>query len=82
MPVVPPMIVNDPKQSSARYESTIMHELAHIFLNHPTERIHIAPDGTFEGGSNSVIETEAAYLGSRLQIPRRGLLWALQMGMN
>lgn len=82
LPVLPPMIVYDPKQSPARYESTIMHELAHIFLNHPTERIYIAPDGTFERGFNSVVEAEAAYLGSCLQIPRRGFLWAVQMGMD
>lgn len=82
LPVLPPLIVYDPKQSPARYESTIMHELAHIFLNHPTERIYIASDGTFERGFNSVVEAEAAYLGSCLQIPRRGLLWAVQMGMD
>ena len=55
-----------------------MHELAHLILVHPLERIYFAPDGTFGRDFNSVVETEAAYLGSCLQIPRRGLLWAVQ----
>jgi Zn-dependent peptidase ImmA (M78 family) len=81
-PVQPPIIVYDPKQSPARYESTIMHELAHIILCHPTERICIAPDGSFERDFSSTMEAEAAYLGGCLQIPRRGLLWAVQKGKS
>ena len=81
-PFQPPVIVYHPKQSPARYESTIMHELAHPILNHPTETIYFAPDGTFTREFNSKIEAEAAYLGSCLQIPKRGLLWAVQKGMN
>ena len=82
LPVPSPMIVYNPKQSPARYESTIMHELAHLILKHPLERIYIAPDGTFARDFSSVVETEAAYLGSCLQIPRRGLFWAVQKGMS
>ena len=78
----PPVIVYDPKQSPARYESTIMHELAHLILKHPPERIIFAPDGTFARDFNSVREAEAAYLGSCLQIPRRGLFWAVQKRMS
>lgn len=81
-PVKPPVIVYHPKQSPARYESTIMHELAHLILKHPTEAVYFAPDGTFTRGFDSRIEAEAAYLGSCLQIPKRGLLWAIQKGMN
>jgi len=76
------MIVYDAKQSPARYESTIMHELAHLILNHPPEHIHFATDGTFTRDFDPKKEAEAAYLGSCLQIPRRGLLWAVQMKMN
>lgn len=78
----PPVIVYHPKQSPARYESTIMHELAHLILKHPTETIYFAPDGTFTREFDSEIEAEAAYLGSCLQIPKRGLLWAVQQGMS
>jgi Zn-dependent peptidase ImmA (M78 family) len=81
-PFKPPVIVYDPKQSPARFESTIMHELAHLILGHPSERIYFAPDGSFSREYNSVVEAEAAYLGSCLQIPRRGLLWAVQRGMS
>ena len=81
-PFHPPIIVHNPIQSPARYESTIMHELAHLILEHPPEGIYFAPDGTFSRDFNSIIEAEAAYLGSCLQIPRRGLLWAVQKGMS
>lgn len=81
-PTKPPIIVYNPAQSPARYQSTIMHEIAHFLLKHPSERIYFAPDGSFTRDVNSVIEAEAAYLGSCLQIPRRGLLWAEQKGMN
>ena len=81
-PVEPRVIVYNPHQSSARYESTIMHELAHLILEHPLECIYFAPDGTFTRDFDSTVEAEAAYLGSCLQIPRRGLLWALQKGMS
>lgn len=81
-PFKPPIIVYNPKQTPARFESTIMHELAHLILNHPPERIYFAPDGSFSRDYKSSIEAEAAYLGSCLQIPRRGLLWAVQRGMS
>ncbi len=78
----PPEILYNPNQSPARYESTIMHELAHLILDHPPGRLYLAPDGTFTREFDSVIEAEAAYLGSCLQIPRRGLFWTVQKGMN
>lgn len=81
-PLSPPVIVYNPKQSPARYESTVMHELAHLILGHPPERLYIAPDGTFRREFDDRLEAEAAYLGSCLQIPRRGLLWAVQKGMD
>lgn len=78
----PAMILYNPNQSPARYESTIMHELAHIILCHPPGRLYLAPDGTYQRDFNSLVEAEAAYLGSCLQIPRRGFLWAVQHGMD
>ncbi len=55
----PPVIVYNPKQSLARYESTIMHELAHHILKHPPERIYLAPDGTFQREFDDRLEAEA-----------------------
>lgn len=78
----PPLILYNPKQSPARYESTIMHELAHLILKHPLGRLYLAPDGTFTRDFDSLVEAEAAYLGSCLQIPRRGFLWAEQKKMS
>lgn len=78
----PATIVYHPSQSPARYESTIMHELAHFLLRHPPGSLYLAPDGNFKRDFKSQIETEAAYLGSSLQIPRRGVLWAKQKGLD
>lgn len=78
----PPLILYHPHQSPARYESTIMHELAHLLLKHPFGELYLAPDGTYTRSFDSILEAEAAYLGSCLQIPRRGMLWALQQGMS
>ena len=81
-PTEPPIIVYHPNQSPTRYESTVMHELAHLLLEHPPEQIYLAPDEESGRAFNPRIEAEAAYLGSCLQIPRRGLYWAIQRGMD
>lgn len=81
-PTYPSVIVYHPGQSATRYESTVMHELAHLLLEHPLERVYLAPDDGDGRSFNPRIEAEAAYLGSCLQIPRRGLYWAVQKGMN
>ena len=78
----PILILYHPELSPVRYESTIMHELAHILLKHPPTRLYMAPDGTFKRDFDSKIEIEAAYLGSCLQIPRRGLRWAQERKMT
>jgi hypothetical protein len=81
-PTCPPVIVYHPDQSATRYESTVMHELSHLLLEHPLERVYLAPDDVGGRSFDSRIEAEAAYLGSCLQIPRRGLYWAVQQGMD
>lgn len=81
-PTTPPIIVYNPNQSPARYESTVMHELAHLLLKHPPQKVYLT---TVDGNArnyNSQLEAEAAYLGSCLQIPRRGLYWAVQKGLS
>lgn len=75
----PPMIVYRPDHSSARRESDLMHELAHLLLKHPYGRYDPV---TNEISKNSQHEREADYLGSCLQIPRRGLQWAAQAGLT
>ena len=79
---VPLIILYNPTISPARYESTIMHELSHVILKHPLGRLYLVTGGIWEREFDSLIETEAAYLGSCLQIPRRALHWAEQRKMN
>jgi len=76
----PLVILYNPKQSPARYESSIMEELSHIILKHPMEPLLV---GESRGRLNydPRIETEAKYLASCLKIPRRGLQWAVQKKM-
>ena len=81
-PTRPPVIVYHPGQPATRYESTVMHEIAHLLLEHPLERVYLAQDDRNGRAFNPRIEAEAAYLGSCLQIPRRGLYWAVQKGMT
>jgi hypothetical protein len=81
-PTEPPVVVVHPAQSATRYESTVMHELAHLLLEHPLERVYLAQHVDGARSYNEHTEAEAAYLGSCLQIPRRGLYWAVQKGMN
>lgn len=72
-------IILNPIHAPTRHESTLMHECAHLILKHkmmpldPT-RLQLARDPQSE--------KEAGYLGGCLQIPRRGLLWAIQQGMT
>jgi hypothetical protein len=78
----PLIILYNPTISSARYESTIMHELSHIILQHPPGQLYLATSGIWEREFDSKIEAEAAYLGSCLQIPRRALYWSQQRKMD
>lgn len=71
----PPMIIYRPDHSSVRKESDLMHELAHLLLKHPYGRYNPVRGDI---SKNSQHEREADYLGGCLQIPRRGLQWAVQ----
>lgn len=63
----------------ARRESTIMHEIAHLLLAHPT--VNFDPISGIPIRQKQY-EDEAAYLGGCLQIPHRALVWAKQIGLN
>ena len=75
----PLWIVYHPQHSPTRHQSDLMHEFAHVLLNHPM--VGIDP---YTGLSQRrpQDEDEATYLGGCLQIPRRGLLWAVQSNMS
>lgn len=74
----PIQIINNPNHTGSRRESNLMHELAHVLLNHPM--VEFSTVG--EPLRKKRYENEATYLGGCLQIPRRGLLWATQKGMT
>jgi hypothetical protein len=75
----PLLIVYHPDSTTERYESSIMHELAHIILKHPLIGFHRETGLPMR---EQVYEEEATYLGSCLQIPRLGLDWASNKGLN
>lgn len=75
----PLLIVYNPTHAPTRYESSMMHELAHEILEHPFAGFD---ECTGLPMRNPLHEEEATYLGSCLQIPRRGLAWAIQKNMS
>ncbi|NET09982.1 MAG: ImmA/IrrE family metallo-endopeptidase [Merismopedia sp. SIO2A8] len=73
----PIQIIYNPTHGNTRRESDLMHELAHLLLEHPMAHF----DTNKSPVRKKRYEQEATYLGGCLQIPRRGLLWAKQRGM-
>jgi hypothetical protein len=74
----PLWIVYNPRHAPARYESNLMHEIAHVLFNHKPVGFD-SVTGLPKRKQNN--EDEATYLGGCLQIPKRGLLWATQRKM-
>ncbi|MEL7354496.1 MAG: ImmA/IrrE family metallo-endopeptidase [Cyanobacteria bacterium J06560_5] len=75
----PLWIAHNPEHSAARQESNLMHELAHILLEHRSITLN-ASDGSSTREDKR--EEEATFLGGCLQIPKRGLLWAKQSNLT
>jgi hypothetical protein len=71
----PLQIVHNQRHALVRRESNLMHELGHILLKHSMSSFD---SQTGLPTRSSQDENEATYLGSCLQIPCRGLLWAIQ----
>ncbi|MEH2399099.1 ImmA/IrrE family metallo-endopeptidase [Nostoc sp.] len=74
----PLWIVYNPRHAPARYESNLMHEIAHVLLDHKSVGFD-SVTGLPKRKQNN--EDEATYLGGCLQIPKHGLLWATQRKM-
>lgn len=72
-----PEVLYNPNRSPARTESDIMHELGHWLLKHSLQAIRWH-NGIPYRDFDAQIESEAAYLGGALQVPRRAILWCLQ----
>ncbi|BAT56542.1 unknown protein [Nostoc sp. NIES-3756] len=75
----PLWIINNPRHTPVRRESNLMHEFGHLLLRHNIVRFD--PNTGLPQRRQSD-EDEATYLGGCLQIPRRGLLWAVQRQMT
>jgi Zn-dependent peptidase ImmA (M78 family) len=75
----PLWIVHNSRHAPTRQQSNLMHEFAHIILGH--EMVGYDPR-TRLPQRRQQDEDEAVYLGGCLQIPKRGLLWAVQKKMT
>jgi IrrE N-terminal-like domain len=75
----PLIIVHNSRHAPTRQESNLMHELAHVILKHKMVNYD---SKTRLPLCRQQDEDEAVYLGGCLQIPRRGLLWAVQKKMT
>jgi Zn-dependent peptidase ImmA (M78 family) len=77
------LVVYNPTQASARINSVVMHELAHIMLGHDLADGHVTDDGYFLNGNyDGDQEQEADWLGGTLLLPRPALLWIRSKGMT
>ncbi|QIR36226.1 ImmA/IrrE family metallo-endopeptidase [Tolypothrix sp. PCC 7910] len=74
----PILIVCNPRHAATRRESNLMHEIAHLLLNHQPVGFDYVTGQPKRQQNN---EDEATFLGGCLQIPKRGLLWAIQRKM-
>jgi len=78
VPVEPLVIIYNPNQPDTRFESTVMHELAHLILNHKAEELVIL-SSLFNGRNYPKRqEEEAKYLGSCLQVSKICIDWMKQ----
>lgn len=76
------LIIYNPTHAETRYESNVMHELAHLLLGHRPIHFHQLSGGLLVREYRAADEEAAKYLGGCLQIPARGLDWAFQRGMT
>ena len=60
------VVIHNDSHSPGRQNSNLAHELAHILLVHPLETVCT---GDLGRESNSLVESEAAYLGGCLLVP-------------
>ena len=71
------LVILNSGHSDARQRSSLAHELAHLILNHATDRTQLSQQGLlFRGTFDREQEEEANWLGGCLLVPRDGLLEA------
>jgi Zn-dependent peptidase ImmA (M78 family) len=78
-----PLIIYNPRHSKARQASDIMHELAHLILDHNPATLIPSPDGRFVMRSyNETQESEANWLAWALLLPRDALMTCKRCGLS
>lgn len=78
LPFQPPQILVHPHQSPARLQSTLMHEIAHVILEHP----FIGFNNRGLPSRDVCCEMEATHLGGCMQLPRLAVRWVVDRGMT
>lgn len=77
------LVILNSGHSDARQKSSLAHELAHLILNHATDRTQLSHEGLlFRGTFDHEQEVEADWLGGCLLVPRDGLLKARRRTPN
>lgn len=76
------LIVHNTSHTLPRQESNLMHEIAHVLCGHQGASVQCSGKLPWAFRTyNKDQEDEANWLGACLQIPRAGLLWAVNGGM-
>jgi Zn-dependent peptidase ImmA (M78 family) len=77
------LIICNPSHSQKRFESDVMHEIAHRICGHRLSQIIKFTDtDLYLREYKEDEEIEATWLGGCLQLPRSALLWALKQGLT
>ena len=77
------IIIFNPSHSDFRYESDIMHELAHVICDHNPCKLEDNTPYPFPLIQYDLTqEEEAEWLGACLKLPREALVWAIRKGMD
>jgi Zn-dependent peptidase ImmA (M78 family) len=77
------VIICNSEHSDPRHESSVMHELSHVILRHKPAVIDAETWFPLRLREyRAAEEAEANWLGGCLQLPRKGLVWALSQGMS
>lgn len=78
----PPMIIYHPRRTVIEIESNVMHELAHLMLDHTPELLVKITDRLIARCYPKRQEWEADYFGSCLQLPLVALQHTRQRGIS
>lgn len=77
------IVIYNPKHPPGRQAGDIMHELAHIVLDHSAGTLIMSQDGLMVMRSyDRKQEEEADWLSRCLLLPRDGLMWARRQGLT